>query len=174
MKRLFFLFCCFYTLSSCSLQSAEFLTKTAYTGKQKLKNVFVVVVSDKDTKDCMQYYENFLIDSLKKSDIDAEGTFYCCRNKNSDMVDIINSSLPSTKYYENILIIVVSKTIIGHGTSSTRELQLDLFDDTTKKKTWDGKLSDTFSWFVSDDNYRKVATKFTMATLKELRSKSIL
>ena len=90
------------------------------------------------------------------------------------MVDIINSSLPSTKYYENILIIVVSKTIIGHGTSSTRELQLDLFDDTTKKKTWDGKLSDTFSWFVSDDNYRKVATKFTMATLKELRSKSIL
>ncbi|MGN6196738.1 MAG: hypothetical protein ACTHOB_17495 [Ginsengibacter sp.] len=69
---------------------------------------------------------------------------------------------------------MVSKNIKGYGAPSTRELQLDLFDGPTKQKSWDGKLSDTFSWFVSDDDYRKVATKFTVATLRELRSRNIL
>src|SRR5690349_11345662 len=87
-------------LSGCAYQSAKFLTKTEYRGTEKLKSVFVIVVSDKNTNDCMRYYQNFLVDSLKSYNMNAEGAFYCCRDKNSDMNAIINSLLPTNKNFQ--------------------------------------------------------------------------
>ena len=161
-------------LSGCAFQSAKFLTKTEYRGTEKLKSVFVIVVSDKNTKDCMRYYQTFLVDSLKSYNINAEGAFYCCRDKNSDVNAIINSLLPTNKNFQNILTVVITKTIVGRGASSTRELQLDLFGVGGSERLWDGKLSTTFDWFISDENYIAVANKVTKTTLKELKEKGML
>lgn len=161
-------------LGGCNFQSAKFTTKTNYTGTERLKNVYVIVVSDKNTNNCMHYYQTFLVDSLKSYNINADGAFYCCRDKYSDMNAILNSELPQNKDYQNVLTVVITKTVVGAGTTSSRELQLDLLGEHGKEKLWNGKLSISFDWFISDENYRSVARKMLNATLKELKEESIL
>lgn len=42
------------------------------------------------------------------------------------------------------------------------------------KRTWKGKLSADFSWFVSDQNYQAVAHKMTNSTLATLKCQEII
>jgi hypothetical protein len=49
-----------------------------------------------------------------------------------------------------------------------------LYGEHGSEQLWDGKLSTSFDWFISDDNYRAVANKMLKATLKELREKGML
>jgi hypothetical protein len=172
--QLFALLFLIVNLSGCAYQSAKFITKTDYRGTEKLKSVFVIMASDKNTQDCMRYYQSFLIDSLKSYNINAEGTFYCCLDKKSDINAIMNSLLAKNKNFQNILTIVLTKTVVGHGASSSRELQIDLFQMGGQGRLWNGKLSTTFDWFISDENYRAVANKVTQTTLMELKEKGIL
>ena len=160
-------------LVSCNFKNAKLKTNTNYTGN-KLDNVFVVVVSDEDTKACLDYYKAFLIDSLNSSLVKTEGAYFCCRNASTDMQAVMQSLVPKESSYKAVLTIVSSRTTIGHGTSSSRQLEVGLFDLEKSVTTWKGTLSVNFSWFISDANYRGVAQDLTKATLKELRKKSII
>lgn len=162
------------TLSGCNLQNAKFLTKNNYSGAGKLKNLYVIVVSDENTKDCMRYYQNFLTDSLKSYNVATEGTYHCCVDKKTNLNDVIYPLLPKNSTYEYALVVVVTKTVVGYGATSTRELQLDLIGQNEKEKLWSGKLSINFDWFISDENYRVVAKKMNTATVKELKAKEII
>jgi len=166
---LFFAIC----ICGCGYQTATFTKSADYSGSGKLKNVYLIVVSDKNTNSAMNYYKQQLVDSLKSYGADANGTFYCCRNEKTDIAEVLKQNLPE-KYYEHILVIAITKTVVGHGTSSAREFDLTLFDNEKQGKTWNGSLKSTFDWFVSDENYRAVANKLTTATLAELKKKGML
>ena len=155
-------------------QTATFTKSADYSGGDKPKSVYLIVVSDKNTNTALHYYKLDLVDSLKKYGIDANGSFYCCRDEKTDMSKVIQQNLPVEKNYQTLLIIAITKTVVGHGTSSAREFELTLFDNDEQKKTWSGSLKSTFDWFISDDNYRAVASKLTVSTLMELKKKGIL
>ena len=68
----------------------------------------------------------------------------------------------------------MTKVVTGYGATSSRELQLVLFDLEKQEVTWKGKLSADFSWFVSDQNYQTVAHKMTNSTLAALKYQEII
>lgn len=172
--RLFVSLVLIVALSGCTAQNARFITQTDYTGTGKLKNVYVIVVSDNNTKDCLHYYQTFLVDTLKSYNIDADGIFWCCRPDYTNMNSVLNDLLPKNKDYQNLLTVVITKTVTGAGTTSSRELQLDLLGNHGQEKLWKGYLETRFDWFISDANYRTVAKNMLKATLKELKEKGIL
>ncbi len=162
-----------FLVSACSFQSAKVLTKKAYTG-EGLDRVFVIVISDNDTESALKYYKQFLVDSLQHNNIAAEAVFKCCVDKKSDLKEEVVALLPDAAKHRKVLSVVINKAIIGYGTTSTRELQLNLLEFDKKEMSWSGKLTCSFDWFISDANYRAVANKMVKATLKELRKQHII
>ncbi len=153
---------------------AKFKNSTNYNEQVKPRNVYVFVVGDKDTKNCLNYYEGFLLDSLKSNHVDTDGTYYCCRDKNTKIGDVIRENLPKDNNYTHILTVVITKTVVGYGNTSSRELELNLFNTADQKKIWKGSLTVSMSWFISDDNYREVARKLNNSTIKEFKNQGIL
>jgi hypothetical protein len=76
--------------------------------------------------------------------------------------------------FQTLLAVVMTKVVTGYGATSSRELQLVLFDLEKQEVTWKGKLSADFSWFVSDQNYQTVAHKMTNSTLAALKYQEII
>jgi hypothetical protein len=174
MKNIIPLFCIALIFADACGPTAKVTTDKDYADSVAIKSVFVIVVTDAATKDCMNYYQHYLVDSLKSYGINAQGTFFCCRDKKTDIQAIMDSIAPGTGSYQNILGIVMSKVVTGYGTSSERELQLMLFNEEKHMVTWKGKLSANFSWFISDANYQAVAHKMTKTTLESLRYQQII
>jgi hypothetical protein len=69
-------YCTFIFFSACG-PTAKVTSDKDYSDSVTIKSVFVIVVSDAGTRDCMNYYQNFFVDSLKSYGIKAAGTFYC-------------------------------------------------------------------------------------------------
>lgn len=157
-----------------SCLTSEFLESSSFSAKEKVKDLYVIVVGDKTTNQCLEYYKSYTIDSLKAKSINVDGEYFCCRDKDTDMNQTISQLANKNRTSSNILTIVITKVVVGYGTTSSRELQLDLFDVANKKKVWSGKVRVDMSWFISDQNYRDVALKINKVTIQELTKKGII
>lgn len=162
-----------FGLNSCVLSSG-FLQSSNYLEARKVTDLHLAVIGDKDTKEAMNYVSQFLADSLIRNKIKTSKTYSCCRDKDTDMNAFISNMLPADHKPDNILTVAVSKVIVGYGTTSSREFQVDLFNTTSQSHTWNGSVSVNMSWFVSDQNYRDFAKTLTMAIMAELRKKKIV
>ena len=162
-----------FSLSSCVLNS-EFTHSGDYQKNTELSDLHLIVVGDKNTTDAMNYLGEFLTDSLLKSNIKTTKLYHCCRDKDTDMNSLIPKLLPNDYKPNSILTVVISKVVVGAGTESSREVQLDLFDAGLQKRTWTGRVKVNMSWFVSDKNYRDVARTLTSSIMEELKKKKIL
>lgn len=174
MKNIPALACLAIILFSACGPTAKVTSEKEYKDTIGIKSVFVVVVTDAATRDCMNYYQNFFVDSLKSYGLNAAGTFYCCRDKKTDIKALMDSLAPAASGYQTILGIVMAKVVTGYGASSQRGLELQLFDFGKQEVTWKGKLRADFSWFISDENYRSVAHKMVNSTLDALKYQEIV
>jgi hypothetical protein len=154
--------------------TAKVTSQKEYKDSIAIKSVHVIVVSDKETSACMSYYQRFFVDSLNKDGVRAEGTFYCCRERKTDMKALMDSLARVNPDFQNLLAIVMTKVVNGYGATSSRELELELYDVEKQEITWKGKLSADFSWFVNDENYQTVAHKMTNSTLVALKYQEII
>ena len=162
-----------FGLNSCVLNS-KFSQSSNYLDAQKVSDLHLVVIGDKDTKEAMNYVSQFLADSLIKNKIKTSKVYSCCRDKDTDMNAFISNMLPTDHKPDNVLTVAVSKVIIGYGTTSSREFQLDMFNTTSQSHTWNGRVSVNMSWFVSDQNYKDFAKALTKTIMIELRKKKIV
>lgn len=160
-------------LSSCILDS-KFSQSADYQEKEKLSDIHLVVVGDKDTKEAMSYLSEFLADSLIKNNIKMTKIYHCCRDKDTDMSSLLPGLLPNDHIPDHVLAVVISKVTVGYGTTSSREVQLDLFNTSLQKRTWTGKVTVNMSWFTSDQDYQNVAGSLTKAIMIELKKKKIV
>lgn len=160
-------------LSSCVLNS-KFIQSADYQTSSKVSDLHLAVLGDKDTKEAMDYLSKFLTDSLTKIGIHTTPIYHCCRDKDTDVNSLILEMLPTDYKPNHILTVVITKTIVGYGTTSSREVQLDLFNTSAQKRTWTGKVSVSMSWFRSDQDYRNVARILTKTIMAELRKKKIV
>jgi hypothetical protein len=154
--------------------TAKVTSQKEYKDSIAIKSVHVIVVSDIETSACMGYYQRFFVDSLNKAGVRAEGTFYCCREKKTDMKALMDSLARGNPDFQNLLAVVMTKVVTGYGATSSRELELVLYDVEKQEVTWKGKLSADFSWFVNDANYQTVAHKMTNSTLATLKYQEII
>ena len=154
--------------------TAKVTSTKEYKDSIAIKSVHVIVISDQETSACMSYYQRFFVDSLNKDGVRAEGTFYCCRDRKTDIKALMDSLVRGNLDNQTVLAVVMTKVVTGYGATSSRELQLVLFDVEKQEVTWKGKLSADFSWFVSDENYQTVAHKMTNSTLKTLKYQEII
>ncbi|MCI1187229.1 hypothetical protein MON38_07330 [Hymenobacter sp. DH14] len=162
-----------FGLNSCVLNS-KFSQSSNYQEAQKVSDLHLVVIGDKDTKEAMNYVSQFLADSLIKNKINTSKAYNCCRDKDTDMNAFILNMLPTDHKPDNVLTVAVSKVVVGYGTTSSREFQLDLFNTASQSHTWNGRVLVNMSWFVSDQNYRDFAKTLTKAIMIELRKKRIV
>ena len=174
MKKLYPLVLLSFLLASCNFKSEKFITTNKYTGNAKLKNVYVIVADDKDTKEWLTHYKNAFIDSLKAYQVNVEGISYCCSDKKATMRDVMNTSIASSPQFENVLTIAITKTNAGNRSSVTRQLQINLYNVSKGKKIWNGTVATTFDWYISGEQLKDVAQKLTNTTLHEMKSKDIL
>jgi len=173
IKRFTFLLLIIVNLSGCI--TANFDNSTEFKENKKVSRVYVIVVGDKQSEDCLNYYKNFLIDSLKTNNIQVDGMYECCVNNKTDLNEYMHNLLSNKDFTsDHILTAVIKEVVVGHGTSSSRRLQLNLFDTTQKTSLWSGELFIMFSWFINDQHYRDVANKLNETTLTELRNKKII
>jgi hypothetical protein len=154
--------------------TAKVTTQKEYKDSVAIKSVHVIVVSDKETSACMSYYQRFFVDSLNRDGVKAEGTFYCCRDRKTDIKALLDSLGRGNLDFQTLLAVVMTKVVTGYGATSSRELQLVLYDVEKQEVTWKGKLSADFSWFVNDENYQTVAHKMTNSTLATLKYQEII
>jgi hypothetical protein len=154
--------------------TAKLTTQKEYKDSVAIKSVHVIVVSDQETSACMSYYQRFFVDSLNKDGVKAEGTFFCCRNKKTDIKAVLDSLARENLNFQTLLAVVMTKVVTGYGATSSRELQLVLYDVEKQEVTWKGKLSADFSWFTNDQNYQAVAHKMTNSTLATLKYQEII
>jgi hypothetical protein len=162
-----------YFFSACG-PTAKITSTKEYKDSVAIKSVHVIVVSDQETSACMSYYQRFFVDSLNKDGVRAEGTFYCCRDRKTDMKALMDSLARENPNFQNTLAVVMTRVVTGYGATSSRELQLVLYDVEKQEVTWKGKLSADFSWFVNDQNYQTVAHKMTNSTLATLKYQEII
>jgi hypothetical protein len=162
-----------FGLSSCVLNS-KFTQSGDYQANTKISDLHLVVVGDKETKEAMDYLSQFLTDSLTKNNVKTTKIYHCCRDKDTDLNSLITKMVPTDYKPDYILTVVISKVIVGYGTTSSREIQLDLFNASFQKRTWTGKVTVNMSWFISDQDYRNVAGSLTKAIMRELKKKKIL
>jgi len=162
-----------FGLSGCVL-SSKFTQSGDYQANTKVSGLHLAVVGDKDTKEAMDYLGQFLTDSLTKKNIKTTKKYHCCRDKDTDLNSLIPKMLPTDYKPDHILTVVISKVIVGYGTTSSREVQLDLFNTSFQKRIWTGKVTVNMSWFVSDQDYRNVAGSLTKTIMTELKKKKIV
>ena len=171
-KAYLLLFPVCFLLTGCL--TAKFNKSGDYTGTEKPKSLYVIVAGDEQTEACLNYYKEDMIDSINHHHITATGEYECCVNEKTNLNDYMNNLLTKAQDHPYILTAVITKVIIGYGTSSSRTLQLNLFDIQQRKSVWSGKLTTDFSWFINDQNYRNVAQKISATTIKELKLKGII
>jgi hypothetical protein len=154
--------------------TAKVTTQKEYKDSVAIKSVHVIVVSDKETSACMSYYQRFFVDSLNRDGVKAEGSFYCCIDRKTDIKALMDSLGRGNLDFQTLLAVVMTKVVTGYGATSSRELQLVLYDVEKQEVTWKGKLAADFSWFVNDENYQTVAHKMTNSTLATLKYQEII
>ena len=174
MKKLTPLVLLSFLLASCNFKSEKFITTKKYSGEAKLKNIYVIVADDKDTKEWLTDYKNAFMDSLKSYQIDVEGISYCCDNKKPELKDALNVALSSSKKFQNILMVSVFKTNTGYSTAVTRYLHLELYDIGKSKKVWNSTVATTLNWFTSGQDLKDAAERLSYTTLAEMKNKAIL
>jgi len=162
-----------FCLSGCRLHS-KFSKSDSFSESEKVSDLYVIVVGDKDTKAAMNYLNDFLTDSLKKSNISVGKVFYCCRDEKTDLNTLIPTLLPNNKRPNHVLTIVITRVVVGYGAISKREMQLDLFNTTSQKRTWTGNLELEVAWFRSDIHFKKAAVELTQSIIAELKKKGIV
>jgi hypothetical protein len=161
------------TLVSCSPRG-KFVLSADYQNAEPLGRVFVPVIGSKETNRCFDYLEDYLKDSLTGHGLSIESKFYCCRDKHTDIGQLVSEMMPTNLHADHILTVAVTKDVVGYGTTSSRELVIVLFDTKDMKMTWQGKMKIDFDWFVSDENYRTVAKKINDLIISELIKKAII
>lgn len=174
MKKLSALVLLSFLLGSCNFKSEKFITANKYTGDAKLKNVYVIVADDKDTKEWLNRYKNAFIDSLKTYHVNVEGMSYCYSDKKAAMKDVMKAWLTSSPQFENVLTIAITKINTGNRSSITREMQINLYNLSKGKKIWNGTVAITFDWYISGAQLKDVAQKLTNTTLDKMKGKDIL
>ena len=162
-----------FGVTSCTLKS-KFSKSDDYQGSSRLSELHLVVVGDESTKKAMSYVNDFLTDSLAKKNIKLTKTYHCCRDKETDMSLLFPKLLPTDYRPEHVLAVVIAKTVVGYGATSSREIDIHLFNTSLQKRTWGGRVEVHMSWFVSDDDYRKVAKSLTKTIMAELKKKGIV
>ena len=157
---------------------ARFNPTQQYTGGIKLEKIYLIVVGDEPTKQCLDYYREFLSDSLAVRHVGVTSTYDCCVDAHTNMGERLNGLLSNlstaANQYPYVLSAVITRASIGHGTTSGRTMQLNLFDMHTGHSVWGGKLSQDFNSFVTDAQYQKVARKFVDKTIKELGVRGLI
>jgi hypothetical protein len=108
--------------------TAKVTSTKEYKDSIAIKSVHVIVVSDQETSACMNYYQRFFVDSLNRDGVKAEGTFYCCRDRKTDIKAMMDSLARGNLDFQTLLAIVMTKVVTGYGATSSRELQLVLYD----------------------------------------------
>lgn len=175
IKLTFIFLLSLFIITGCA-PAPNFLKSTEYTGNKKLDNLFVLVVSDEKARGCLYVYRNSIVDSLRRSGIRSEGGFACCRDKKTDIQDMLNRNMPVGKDYQYLLEVMVYEVVtdIYKKHSLSRKLQLILanYEDQTKP-LWEGELKIDFESFQNTEDYVAEAHKLVKATLKELRSKGM-
>lgn len=159
--------------SGCSPRG-KFLRSSEYQKAQPVEKIYVTVIASKDTKACFDYLEDFLKDSLIKHGLSVDSKYYCCRDKKTDVKQVINDMIPPGTDADHILTVMITKDVVGYGTTSSREVAIDLLDTKTSIISWSGKLSVDFEWFISDEDYRNVASKINKLIINELVKKEII
>lgn len=173
MKRTLPFIAVLFLLFSCGVQT-KFEKSTTYADTQSPSSLFILVVGDADNSKCLDYYKQYLTDTLKAKNIKADGYGdYRVTKKNKDL-SFVNDLIEAHKDQPYILTAVITKTVVGYGASSSRTLKLALINTEERKVTWSGELIADFSWFVSDADYRNVARKLSLQTITELQSKGIV
>jgi hypothetical protein len=154
--------------------SGKVLSSEAYQGKGKVGDVYLAVIGGEETKQCFDYLENFLKDSLIARGLASESKYYCCRDKNTDVNAVLHEMVPSDLNRDHLLSVVIAKEVVGYGASSSREVLITLFNLRQNKMEWSGNVRVDFSWFISDKNYQQVAAKINKLILEELTKKEII
>jgi hypothetical protein len=173
MKRTLPFIAVLLLLLSCGVQT-KFEKSTTYTDTQSPSSLFLIVVGDADNAKCLDYYKQYLTDTLKAKKIKADGfSDYRVTKKNTDLT-FVNDLIEAHKDRPYILTAVVTKSIVGYGASSSRTLKLALINTDDRKVTWSGQLTANFSWYISDADYRNVARQLCLQTITELQSKGIV
>jgi hypothetical protein len=167
-----FIFACIFI--SCG-PFTKFTKSDSYTGPTKVSKVFVIVRGDDETKKCLGYYKDFLVDAFRQNGGDADGYYACCNIVMTSQDDTLIQNALKEKNYDYILNASIAETIVGRGDiSSYRSLHVSLVSNPEKKRLWSGYLETNFSWFISDQHYRNVAASLSKATLSELQKKGFL
>jgi hypothetical protein len=154
--------------------TTSFTTSSLYEENKKVEKLHFIVFGDKETNACMNYYKGYVVNSFKEKNIEADGIYQCCVDIDYNVNEHISASLSKNKQYDYLLVAVVTKAIIGYGTSSARTVSLKLFDLPQNKEVWSGTLVANFSFFMGDQDYKAVAKKISDKTLAELTLKGII
>jgi len=81
-------------LSSCVLNS-KFSKSGDYQENEKIPDLHLIVIGDKETKEAMNYLNQFLIDSLVKRNVKTTKIYHCCRDKDTDVNSLMPKLLPT-------------------------------------------------------------------------------
>lgn len=154
--------------------TGRFLQSSDYQKSDEIKKIWLTVVGSEHTTQCFNYLQRYLTDTLSRHGFAVDGSYYCCRDKSTDMSSVFKELVPDTLSDDHILTVVITKDVIGYGATSSRELVVTLYSVNDRKMEWNGKVTVSFDWFISDDNYRNVATKISAIIMKELMSKGIV
>ena len=160
-----------FFLSSCG--PTVRISTTRLEAREKMNPVHVIVMGDYETDNAMNYVKQLLTDSLKNNSIEVTSTYTCCRNKATDVNKRIEALLPdpAPRY---VLAAVITKVVIGYGTTSSRELVIDLWDSENKKSIWHAKLHIDVAWFRSEKSYHKFAKKVNDEIVAEMKRRKIV
>jgi hypothetical protein len=154
--------------------TTKFNSSNLYTEGDKVAKVHVIVFGNAETNTCMDYYRSYIVNGLRSHNIEANGFYQCCVNIDFNINDHANAILKEYRAYDNVLVAVVTKTVVGYGTTSSRTIQLKLVNLPQNKVTWSGTIATDFQFFISNQNYKKVAEKLSETTLAELTAKGII
>jgi hypothetical protein len=152
----------------------RFLQSSEYNKMDDLNKVYLAVVGSEKTNQCFRYLMNYLDDSLSQRGLIIERNFYCCRNEDTDMKQVMSELIPSDVSADHILAVVITRDVVGYGATSSRQLVVNLYNTKYRELNWSGKVNINFEWFISDKNYEDVAKKINQLIIDELTKKGIL
>ncbi|PIB35916.1 hypothetical protein BFP72_11190 [Reichenbachiella sp. 5M10] len=173
MNKALLIFCLALGLMTSCGPRAHFKSSSSYQPTNNIEELYLIVVGDEKTKAAYGYLTDNLKDSLS-SYVSVDSKYHCCRDENTDMNVLFSSLRPSSPETDHVLTVVTTKVIVGYGTTSSRELGVALFDIRSQKMVWQGTISASFEWFISDENYRAVAKTLANKIMKELHEKNII
>lgn len=144
-----------------------------YTNLDAIEHLHVVVVGSIDTNASFGYLKHYMKDSLSQY-FTLTSAYGCCIGPKVSSAEVFKREGTPPPGTTHVLIIAPQKYIEGIGTSSLIEYRMNLFNLKRKEIEWEYEMALTFSWFVSDKNYRKVALASAKNMMREMRQKEIV